>query len=609
MCGIAGIIGINPNQISIHTLVDKIAHRGPDAMGFWKSGNIQFGHSRLRIIDLSDTANQPMMDFSTGNVIIFNGEIYNYRELRKQLEDEYIFNSNSDTEVILAAYKQFGVGMFSRLRGMFAFALYDAHLEKVIIARDRMGIKPLFYRKIKNTFIFGSEVKVVTNNCGIQDKLNEIKAYEFLANARLDADEFTLFEEVMQLPAAHYLWVDKRGHSEDPISYWKFPELGTRKFDTDSKEEFIHVMDEVINLHIRSDVPVGAFLSGGLDSSAIVGFMLRQFGQSKFDVFSAILPYYHPENSLIQEFKTHQKNIQYNELDLNGDDFFDIIPRVIEQNGAPILDGSVYSHYKLCELAKEKNVKVLLSGSGGDELFGGYESMVHAQHSRLLYQWRFGKYLKDLIRFRRERESNTYSHLFLRSTYECLPNPIRNSAKNVQLFLKFRHLEIHPKVSHYYYRHRDPYMANMLNNYRSWTAPPFLHYEDRNSMRFGIEIRVPFFDHKLIEFILSFNSDEIISGNSKSLLRKSFRGIVPDKILNQKGKFGFPSPLDHILRSNPAGKEIFFDHIKKTPLLDRKKTEKLAQAFYQGDKSDLSVFWRTLSFMIWYQLHFENRGI
>jgi asparagine synthase (glutamine-hydrolysing) len=249
--------------------------------------------------------------------------------------------------------------------------------------------------------------------------------------------------------------------------------------------------------------------------------------------------------------------------------------------------------------------RVLFTGVGADELFGGYVSMVHAQHARLLYQGRFGKYCKDLIKFRQARESNTYSHLFLRSAYECLPVGLRRFAKNVQLHLKYQHIEISPNVSHYYFSHPDPFMANLLNNYRSWTAPPFLHYEDRNSMKFGVEVRVPFFDHKLIEYILQFNTDDVISGSSKSIMRKSFRGIVPDKILDQKGKYGFPSPLDHILKTNKEGKEIFFDLCKKTPLLIPSKTEKMGLDFYNGI-GDLSSYWRTLSYMIWYQLYFES---
>lgn len=608
MCGIAGIIGPNNSGISIHSILEKIAHRGPDGLFYWENQHVAFGHARLSIIDLSAAANQPMVDQSTGNVIVFNGEIFNYLELREQLKSDYHFVTNSDTEVILAAYQTFGIGMFSRLRGMFAFALFDAYLNKVLIARDRMGIKPLIYRKSGGTFYFGSEIKALTHLNGIADKLNEHKVYEFLADARMDADEYTMFEEVMHMPPAHYMWVDINGNAEKPQSYWDFPALGNRKFDNNAREEFIAKMNETISIHLRSDVSVGSFLSGGIDSSAVTCFALKNMKQEKLDVFSAILPYYHPENSLIGEITRFDKRIVCNDLLLSGDNFFEDIPQVIFQNGSPILDGSMYTHYKLCQIAKQQNVKVLLSGSGGDELFGGYESIVHAQHARLLYQGRFGKYLKDLIKFRKARINNTYSHLFLRSAYECVPVSLRRYAKNVQLHFKYSHIDISPNVQHYYFSHPDPFVANLLNNYRSWTAPPFLHYEDRNSMKFGIEVRVPFFDHQLIEFILQFNTDDIISGSSKSIMRSSFRGVVPDKILDQKGKFGFPSPLDHILRNSKQGKEIFYDRYKKTPLLNPKKTEALAQQFYHG-KGDLSNFWRTLSYMIWYQLHFENNSI
>ena len=605
MCGIAGIIGPNKSGISISTMLERISHRGPDGLFYWSDRNVSFGHARLSIIDLSSSANQPMVDPATGNVIVFNGEIYNYIELREQLRNEYTFTTDSDTEVILAAYSTFGLGMFSRLRGMFALAIYDPYLNKVLLARDRMGIKPIVYKKINGTLCFASEIKSLINHNGIAEKLNEHKVYEFLADARMDSDEYTLFEDVFHLPPANYMWVNGEGQSEDPQSYWDFPALGKRKFDQDASEELINRMDENISLHMRSDVPVGTFLSGGLDSSTITSFALRNMKQRNLNVYSALLPYFNPENSLINEIADKDERIIKNELMLSGENFFEIIPQIIFQNGSPILDGSMYTHYKLCELAKQKNIKVLLSGSGGDELFGGYESYVHAQHARLLYQNRYLKYFNDIIKFRKERENNTYSLLFLRSQYERLPVEIRRFVKNRQLHLNFKHIEIHPNVTHFYHDHRDPYVANLLNNYRSWTAPPFLHYEDRNSMKFGIEVRVPLFDHKLIEFILQFNTEDIISGSSKSIMRKTFKGIVPDTILNQKGKYGFPSPLDHTLRNNSEGRNIFFDLYKKTPLLNPKETEKLGLEFYNG-KGDLSVFWRTMSYMIWYQVYFGS---
>lgn len=605
MCGIAGIVGKNRDDILVRTMTERIAHRGPDGLHYWEKNEFAFGHARLSIIDLSSAADQPMIDPSSGNVVIFNGEIFNYLELKEQLKGEYNFVTQSDTEVLLALYRNFGINMLLRIRGMFAFALYDDHLKKVFIARDRMGIKPLYYRNINGTFYFGSEIRTLTSFKGIQDSMNEFKVYEFLADARLDADESTMFNDVMHLPPASYMWIDQNGKSNHPQTYWDFPELGKRKFTKDESDELFEITNETIKIHMRSDVPVGTFLSGGLDSSTVTCFALNNMNKDSLHVFSAILPYFHPENSLIKEITHNDKRIICNDLLLTGEQFFDDIPKVILQNESPILDGSMYTHYKLCELAKQNNVKVLLSGSGGDELFGGYESMVHAQHARLLHQGRFLKYLKDLLKFRKARINNTYSNLFLRSVYETIPTSFRRIAKNLQLRIKYDHINIHPTVKHYYHSHSDPFVTSLLNNYRSWTAPPFLHYEDRNSMNFGIEVRVPFFDHKLIEFIFQFNSHEIISGSSKSIMRNSYKNIVPEKILQQKGKYGFPSPLDHILKNNKQGKEIFFDRLDKTPLLIPEKTRKMANEFYDG-KGDLSSFWRTLSYMIWYQLHFEK---
>jgi asparagine synthase (glutamine-hydrolysing) len=394
MCGIAGIIGPNNNQFSISSMLERIKHRGPDGLFYWDSNNINLAHARLSIIDLSTDANQPMIDEETGNVIVFNGEIYNYIELKEELKNKYNFKTQSDTEVLLATYRIFGLDMFAKLRGMFAFALFDPKLNKVLLARDRLGIKPLIYRKIDNTILFASEIKSLINQ-GATEKVNELKVYEFLADARMDADEHTLFEGVKHLLPAHYMWVGLNGESSEPKSFWDFPELGNRRFDENARLELIETMDENIKIHLRSDVPVGTFLSGGLDSSTATVFALKNMKQEKLNVFSAILPYFHPENSLINEITDSDNRIIKNDLLLSNDDFFEDIPKVIYQNGSPILDGSMYTHYKLCKLAKDKNIKVLLSGSGGDELFGGYESMVNAQHARLLYQRRFIKYFTE----------------------------------------------------------------------------------------------------------------------------------------------------------------------------------------------------------------------
>lgn len=603
MCGIAGIIGQQDNKSSIENILEKIAHRGPDGLYFWKNDSISFGHARLKIIDLSDRGNQPMVDESTGNCIVFNGEIYNYIELKKLIGKKFVFKTDSDTEIILAAYKIYGIDFLNLLRGMFSFALYDNSLKKVLIARDRFGIKPFYYRKINDAFIFASEIKALLNLNSHAEAVNGSKAFDFLADCHLDCEHETLFKDIFQLLPAHYSWVNSKGEMHDGKEYWSFPKPGTRHFTKSSMDEFISIFRETIGLHLRSDVPVGTFLSGGIDSSSIACFALKGLNKP-LSTFSGTLPYYHPENVLIDEvLQSDQRFIPHKFL-MTGEDYFKDIISVIYHHDEPIMDGSVYSHYKLCQIVKNNNIKVILSGSGGDELFGGYASHVHAQHGKLLSTFRFNDWIGDMKEVQRN-SSMSFKSLMIKSGYENLPVKLRRYLKRIQLSKRIQHIEGVYNPQHYYYKDKDLYLANVKNNYKSWSAPPFLHYEDRNSMAFGLEARVPFFDHKLVEFVLQFRSEDIIQGQSKSILRKSFKGIVPEKILQQKGKYGFPSPIDHALKKDQYGRELFFDLYKQTPLLKKKETEKLGIDFYE-EEGDISIFWRTFSYILWYNIFFKG---
>jgi len=606
MCGIAGIIGRFGSDLDIKQMLNRIKHRGPDGLFYWNNYNIAFGHARLSIIDLSTAANQPMVDPNNGNVVIFNGEIYNYIEIRKTLEPYYSFKTNSDTEVILAAYDHYGIKFLSHLRGMFSFALFNPAINKVLLARDRFGIKPLYYRKSYNgSLLFASEIKSLINFSNRSESINQLKAFEFISDAKLDTDHQTMFEGVVQLLPAHFMWVDASGNNSNPKRYWNFPEVGDRLFDNNAKDELIAMMDEDLKLHLRSDVAVGSFLSGGLDSSSITCFALRNMVQPELKTFSAILPYFHSENSFIKEVVNSSSAISKNDFHLTGEKFFDEIPQVIFHHDEPLLDGSMYTHYKLCSLAHQSGVKVLLSGSGGDEIFGGYESYIHARNARLLRSMNMYRYIKDLRNFKSQKSSNSYNNLFFKSVYECLPVNVRRKVKNLRLKSEYDFTTITTDVPHFYHASDDSYMENLLNNYRSWTAPPFLHYEDRNSMAFGVEIRVPFFDHKLIEFVLQFRPEDLVNGRSKTIIRDSFTGIVPDAVLQQKGKYGFPSPIDHHLCIDEEGRQIFFDLCKHTEFLDPKKTEQLGIDFYSG-KANLVTYWRTLSYIMWYHIFFKN---
>lgn len=604
MCGIAGIIGKNKVDIRIEGMLNKIKHRGPDGLFYWRNQEIALAHARLSIIDLSNNANQPMLDSETGNVIVFNGEIYNYKEIKREIGSRYDFKTSSDTEVILAAYTVYGIHFLERLQGMFAFALYDQSKNKVLCVRDRFGIKPFYYRSISGAFLFASEIKALINVTPEKEKINSLKAYEFLANRQLDTNEKTFFEGVAQLLPAHYFWVSTKGQQEKPVRYWDYPLNGDRKLDEKAKEELLELFQQTIHFHLRSDVPVGCFLSGGLDSSSVTCFAAKDKGNTPLHTFSAVLPYHHPENILIEEVLKESSQLVSHRFLLEGKDFFKDIQNVIYHHDEPVLDGSMYAHYKLCELANQNGIKVLLSGSGGDELFGGYESHINSHHASLLAVFRFKKYLADVKKVAINSD-HSYKRLLLRSLGELMPYEVRRPFKNQQVRSRANFLEISPAIDHYYFEHKNRYYANLINYYKSWTVPPYLHYEDRNSMAFGVEARVPFYDHKLLEFVFKFAPDQVINGSSKSMMRTSFKGIVPDKVLNQKGKYGFPSPIDHALKEDGIGKSLFFDLYRNIPLLIPKKAEKVALDFYNG-KGNLTTYWRLLSYILWYQVFFKG---
>lgn len=605
MCGIACAVGKN-NLHLLPTMLARIKHRGPDGLHLKYTENFGFGHARLSIIDLSNAASQPMVDESD-NIIIFNGEIYNYIELKKQLSNNYQFKTDSDTEVILAAYQKWGAKCVEYLRGMFTIILHDKKLDKLFIARDRFGIKPLYIRTTTNGILFSSEIKSLVHHYEFSDTLNETKAAEFLIHRRLDTNTETFIKEIKQLKQGCYVWVNNKGEMSQEFSYWKFPALGTKDINSSTFQNIYEKLNDTVNIHLRSDVPVGSFLSGGVDSSVLTAMSLQNVENKNWHTFSAILPYYHAENALIKDFHLHYPNIHQHNYNLSGDGFFDDIEKIIYHHDEPILDGSMYAHYQLCKIASEAGVKVIFSGSGGDELFAGYKSYVDAglaQKLKSLHLFDYCKMVNELS----VTTVNAKSSLIKKSIWELLPASIKSTIKENKTANDAKIVSKKYQFNFFPYNDPNPYQANLLNNYYSWTVPPYLHYEDRNCMAHGVEVRVPFLDHELIEFVLQYKFDNFLKGNTKSILRESVRNILPKSIVDQKGKFGFPSPIDHALKNDKRGKEMFFDYIKNISFINQEEAENLANKFYNkgSNENTLTLFWRTLSFSIWYYQFFKK---
>jgi len=605
MCGISGIVGAKDSYYILKKMSEMISHRGPDGSGIWTIDRFGLSHLRLSIIDLSSSGLQPMTDNYNGNKVIFNGEIYNYLELKSELKHNYQFSTATDTEVILACYRKYGIQFLSRLRGMFSLALYDAHQDKLLLARDRVGMKPLYYRKKDSVFYFSSEIKgLIDPEIFGTTTINDGSASEFLFARQLDTHDDTMFSEVKQLRPGHYILLNRNSEIDEYHLYWDIKRIDSNSLYEFAKDDLIEKMDETVRLHLRSDVPIGAFVSGGIDSSCVASFALRNLKEGiKLHTYSAILKEKTEENRLIPLINKHPNCIPH-EFVLDGDTFFDDIQKVTFHHDEPLLDGSMFSHYKLCELAHMDGVKVLVSGAGGDELFGGYLSHISSYLALLLKDMRFKKFHTSIFSFKSNSEY-TASYLFAKAIQETLPFVFRRTYKQLSLAINNRHIRLAPNVKHFYFEDKDPWFSNLINNYKSWTTPPYLHYEDRNSMAFGIEIRVPFYDHKLMEYVNQIALDQLMAGRSKSLLRNAFDSIVPEPILNQKGKFGFPSPIDRILKESKKSRELYFDLVPNNPYFKRNEAIKLGDSFFKG-KADLGIYWRALSFSIWHSVFFRG---
>jgi len=559
MCGIAGIVyqagAYDSAGAAVRRMIALQQHRGPDGRDFYDAAGVSLGHCRLAIIDLSNTGRQPMSDTEGRCWITFNGEIYNYIELRKELQAlGYVFRGPSDTEVLLAAYKTWGADCLERLRGMFAFAIWDEDRRRLFAARDRLGIKPFHYWTDGLTRLaFASELKALIEF--LPERYANLRlAREFLAWDILDHDQTeTMIVGIKRLPPAHSLtWRPGRGISLR--RYWcldiseesKTPP--TRR--TELIEEFRRRFQETISLHLRSDVPVGTCLSGGLDSSSIVCVVsaeLRRRGTWREDwqhTFSACFTDPHlDERPYIQEVAAIT-GCRSHFVFPQGQRLFQDLDTWLWHQEEPVGSCGVYSQYCVARLAEEHGVKVLLDGQGADEQLAGYRKFILV-------------YLRQLLRERRYVQAVGEAIKFLSS-----PQILRtcNYADGRRYFFgalpEFALLwpsNGNPK------RPADLGLGNSLAqrlkaDLTQFSLPLLLRYEDRNTMAFGVESRVPFVDHVLVEWMATLPADmRLARGWTKRILRDALIGILPERVRTRKGKLGFDVPESQWLNGPLAG--------------------------------------------------------
>lgn len=578
MCGFVAAINGLHKKINIVDVLQTIHNRGPDDLGWldWDNDNFQhgrdskylngkilFGHVRLSIIDLTEAGWQPMSSRDGKYHIVFNGEIYNYCELRSELElCGHSFHTKTDTEVLLTALIEWDVDALAKLRGMFALCFFDSDRRELLVARDYFGIKPLYYCEIAGGIAFASEQKTLLKLPGVSRHINSQALYEYLLVGATDHDTETLLTDIKQLPPAHYLHVSIDNPPVPiPTCYWH---IDLNMQITPSFEKAVmHVRElflESIKLHLRSDVPVGTALSGGIDSSAIVCAVRYLNPEQEIHTFSFIADDDKiSEEPWIDIVNDYIKAIPH-KVRATREEMVDDLEDLIHTQGEPFGSTSIYAQYRVFKEAAANNIKVMLDGQGADEMLGGYVSY---QGSRLASMLKHKDILGAIsfLRLSSKWPGRSKTQVSMFAAREMLPDWARWIARRFaskevppkwlsKAWIIKENINIHPQLIKGI-NCKDILRARLLETLQTSSIPHLLRYEDRNSMRFSIESRVPFLYTELVEYLFSLPEDYLISpdGTSKHIFREAMRGIVPDVILDRKDKIGFATPERNWLTS------------------------------------------------------------
>ncbi len=538
-------------------MTESLKHRGPDATGVFVDEEIALGHLRLSIIDLSETANQPFFDTTNRYSITFNGEIYNFQEVKKLLP-EYPFRTDSDTEAILAAYIKYGADCLSLLNGMFAFAIWDRERKELFAARDRLGVKPLYYAQNNDgTFVFASEIRAILNSDLIPRKLNKYGLYDYLMYQSVYAPE-TIVEKIYQLPAGEF-GIFSNGRFTKK-SYWRIEEKPLEKFTDDEETVKKNIKDlllKSVERRMISDVRLGAFLSGGIDSSAIVALMSEiseqpintfsvNFGEKEFDesLYS---------NLIAKKYKTNHTSVQ-----LTAEDFLAELPNALKATDSPSGDG--INTYVVSKATKKSGITVALSGLGGDELFVGYPNFLNWMKTQKSVLTKIPAILRKPFALAMSTSNN--------SKHQRMADILSADKVNLSgVYPMFRQVMSQQTVSDFYknghyeisiqkiLRAKEADIENfpLLSQFSiaellGYTQNVLLKDTDQFSMASALEVREPFFDYKLVEYVLQIPDQIKYPKYPKSLLVEALYPMLPDKVVHRP-KMGFVLPFEHWMRN------------------------------------------------------------
>lgn len=610
MCGIVGIVGEHaehkPNVLA--SMSARIAHRGPDDDGTWLGPSAALAHRRLSIIDLTSDGHQPMISDCGRYVLVFNGEIYNYHELRAELIAlGERFRGNSDSEVLLIALRRWGSGALDRCNGMWAFALWDMHNRSLLAARDRFGKKPFYYAVIGDHLYFASEVKALLEVPGLRTEPDSYAIGDFCAERISDHGTGTFYTGVHQLLPAHILrWCNG---ALKLSCYWRLEGTQRGNYRKSDIDEIKALLESAVALRLRADTPVGCLLSGGLDSSAVTCLAQRLAERNnQTHVFSTVHAVSYEEAQGIDAVRTKFPQIRFHADQPDAASFWGDLDSVLWHQEQPFADASMVAHFGLMRLARQKGVPVLLSGQAADELFAGYPDHAWAYAGSRL---RTGE-IRSLVRYlgaalpRGPLPLKKLAYHGLPASFGAL---LRRSTRRKRLdWLAAPYQIVTEAAMRPSRRGLDPLDAVLLHAIDVATLPGFLHYEDRNSMAFGVETRLPFLDYRLAELMFCVPpAAKLAEARTKSLLRDAVTGIVPDMVRNRLAKTGYPAPLDRWLLDR---EDVLREAVARRdcPLIDYPRWGQHVLAFLGGSAAHLEQTWRGFVLIRWHARFFGNEA-
>jgi len=609
MCGICGFNW--KDEKMCRNMTNALKHRGPDDEGFYFDNDISLGHRRLSIIDIK-TGHQPIYNENKTICIIYNGEIYNYLELRKELESKHKFYTNTDTEVILHAYEEWGKNCLNKFNGMWAFCIYDKNKNILFLARDRFGIKPLYYYFKDGRFIFASEIKAILE-CNIVERApNNLVIFDYLMYNIVDHTDETFFKGIKKIPKGHFAIFDIKTKRLNIEKFWTL-KITTEDGHVD-KTKIKDLFLDSIRLRLRSDVPIGSCLSGGIDSSSIVCTLSNVLGNKNINTFSAVFPGKNIDEGPYIQAVIERTGVKANFTTPSGKEFINDIIKFLYHLEEPPTGTGVYAQFRVAKLTHEKGIKVLLDGQGSDELFAGYKYFFGYYFKELLKNGKISTLIKEVVLYykkhRRFYELVMMLYLFLPYSFKRYMFQRENRYLNAHFIKKCQ------KESTYLKDFIDSKSLNdSLLKHFEYKLQHLLNWEDKNFMAFSIETRLPFLDYRFVEYIFSLpSSSKIKNGETKAIFREAMKGILPDKILQRQDKLGFETPenewiklpevsrfIKGIINSKSFKERGYFDveYIKKM----FKDTNKKGAVW-----SNSKLIWKALFLELWFRIFIDKQN-